>query len=77
MLNRFKLSSMSDGTFRIVELQVSEEAGYQLGAIQEALYSVEYRWNRVSDDYVIDRLPGSDSLLHPFFGVSRLRMGLD
>lgn len=77
VLNRFKLSSMSDGTFRIVELQVSEEAGYQLGAIQEALYSVEYRWNRVSDDYVIDRLPGSDSLLQPFFGVSRLRMGLD
>ena len=77
VLNRFKLSSMSDGTFRIVELQASEEAGYQLGAIQEALYSVEYRWNRVSDDYVIDRLPGSDSLLHPFFGVSRLRMGLD
>ena len=75
--NRFKLSSMSDGTFRIVELQASEEAGYQLGAIQEALYSVEYRWNRVSDDYVIDRLPGSDSLLQPFFGVSRLRMGLD
>ena len=55
MLNRFKLYSMSDGTFRIVELQASEEAGYQLGAIQEALYSVEYRWNRVSDDYVIDR----------------------
>lgn len=77
VLNRFKLSSMSDGTFRIVELQASEEAGYQLGAIQEALYSVEYRWNRVSDDYVIDRLPGSDSLLQPFFGVSRLRMGLD
>lgn len=77
VLNRFKLSSMSDGTFRIVELQVSEEAGYQLGAIQEALYSVEYRWNRVSDDYVIDRLHGSDSLLQPFFGVSRLRMGLD
>lgn len=77
VLNRFKLSSMSDGTFRIVKLQVSEEAGYQLGAIQEALYSVEYRWNRVSDDYVIDRLPGSDSLLQPFFGVSRLRMGLD
>ena len=77
VLNRFKLSSMSDGTFRIVELQVSEEAGYQLGAIQEALYSVEYRWNRVSDDYVIDRLSGSDSLLQPFFGVSRLRMGLD
>lgn len=77
VLNRFKLSSMSDGTFRIVELQVSEEAGYQLGAIQEALYSVEYRWNCVSDDYVIDRLPGSDSLLQPFFGVSRLRMGLD
>lgn len=77
VLNRFKLSSMSDGTFRIVELQVSEEAGYQLGAIQEALYSVEYRWNRVSDDYGIDGLPGSDSLLQPFFGVSRLRMGLD
>lgn len=77
VLNRFKLSSMSDGTFRIVELQASEEAGYQLGAIQEALYSVEYRWNRVSDDYVIDRLPGSDSLLQPFFGVSRLRMGID
>lgn len=77
VLNRFKLSSMSDGTFRIVELQASEEAGYQLGAIQEALYSVEYRWNRVSDDYVIDRLPGSDSLLQPFFGVRRLRMGLD
>lgn len=77
VLNRFKLSSMSDGTFRIVELQASEEAGYQLGAIQEALYSVEYRWNRVSDDYAIDRLPGSDSLLQPFFGVSRLRMGLD
>ena len=77
VLNRFKLSSMSDGTFRIVVLQASEEAGYQLGAIQEALYSVEYRWNRVSDDYVIDRLPGSDSLLQPFFGVSRLRMGLD
>lgn len=77
VLNRFKLSSMSDGTFRIVELQVSEETGYQLGAIQEALYSVEYRWNCVSDDYVIDRLPGSDSLLQPFFGVSRLRMGLD
>lgn len=77
VLNRFKLSSMSDGTFRIVELQASEEAGYQLGAIQEALYSVEYRWIRVSDDYVIDRLPGSDSLLQPFFGVSRLRMGLD
>lgn len=77
VLNRFKLSSMSDGTFRIVELQASEEAGYQLGAIQEALYSVEYRWNRVSDDYVIDGLPGSDSLLQPFFGVSRLRMGLD
>lgn len=77
VLNRFKLSSMSDGTFRIVELQASEEAGYQLEAIQEALYSVEYRWNRVSDDYVIDRLPGSDSLLQPFFGVSRLRMGLD
>lgn len=77
VLNRFKLSSMSDGTFRIVELQASEEAGYQLGAIQEAQYSVEYRWNRVSDDYVIDRLPGSDSLLQPFFGVSRLRMGLD
>lgn len=77
VLNRFKLSSMSDGTFRIVELQASEEAGYQLGAIQEALYSVEYRWNRVSDDYVIDRLPGSDSLLQPFFGVSRIRMGLD
>ena len=77
VLNRFKLSSMSDGIFRIVELQVSEEAGYQLGAIQEALYSVEYRWNRVSDDYVIDGLPGSDSLLQPFFGVSRLRMGLD
>ena len=77
VLNRFKLSSMSDGTFRIVELQASEEPGYQLGAIQEALYSVEYRWNRVSDDYVIDRLPGSDSLLQPFFGVSRLRMGLD
>lgn len=77
VLNRFKLSSMSDGTFRIVELQVSEEAGYQLGAIQEALYSVEYRWNRVSDDYAIDRLPGSDSLLQPFFGVSPLRMGID
>lgn len=77
VLNRFKLSSMPDGTFRIVDLQASEEAGYQLGAIQEALYSVEYRWNRVSDDYVIDRLPGSDSLLQPFFGVSRLRMGLD
>lgn len=77
VLNRFKLSSMSDGTFRIVELQASEEAGYQLEAIQEALYSVEYRRNRVSDDYVIDRLPGSDSLLQPFFGVSRLRMGLD
>lgn len=77
VLNRFKLSSMSDGTFRIVELQASEETGYQLVAIQEALYSVEYRWNRVSDDYVIDRLPGSDSLLQPFFGVSRLRMGLD
>lgn len=77
VLNRFKLSSMSDGTFRIVELQASEEVGYQLGAIQEALYSVEYRWNRVCDDYVIDRLPGSDSLLQPFFGVSRLRMGLD
>lgn len=77
VLNRFKLSSMSDGTFRIVELQASEEAGYQLGAIQEALYSVEYRWNRVSDDYVIDRLPGSDSLLQPFFGVSPLRMGID
>lgn len=40
-------------------------------------YSVEYHWNRVSDDYVIGRLPGSDSLLQPFFGVSRLRMGLD
>lgn len=77
VLNRFKLSSMSDGTFRIVELQASEEAGYQLGAIQEALYSVEYRWNRVSDDYAIDRLPGSDSLLQPFFGVSPLRMGID
>lgn len=77
VLNRFKLSSMSDGTFRIVELQASEEADYQLGAIQEALYSVEYRWNRVSEDNVIDRLPGSDSLLQPFFGVSRLRMGLD
>lgn len=77
VLNRFKLSSMSDGTFRIVELQASEETGYQLVAIQEALYSVEYRWNRVSDDYVIDRLLGSDSLLQPFFGVSRLRMGLD
>ncbi|WP_254918842.1 radical SAM protein [Segatella copri] len=77
VLNRFKLSSMSDGPFRIVELQASEEAGYQLGAIQEALYSVEYRWNRVSDDYAIDRLPGSDSLLQPFFGVSPLRMGID
>lgn len=77
VLNRFKLSSMSDGTFRIVELQASEEAGYQFDPLMEALYSVEYRWSRVSDDYVIDRLPGSDSLLQPFFGVSRLRMGLD
>ena len=77
VLNRFKLSSMSDGTFRIVELQASEEVGYQFDPLMEALYSVEYRWSRVSDDYVIDRLPGSDSLLQPFFGVSRLRMGLD
>lgn len=77
VLNRFKLSSMSDGTFRIVELQASEEAGYQLGAIQEALYSVEYRWNMVSGEQVFDRLPGFDKLQQPFFGLSRLRMGID
>lgn len=77
VLNRFRLVSVSDGTFRIMDLQASEEAGYQLGAIQEALYSVEYRWNMVSGEQVFDRLPGFDKLQQPFFGLSRLRMGLD
>ena len=62
VLNRFRLVSVSDGTYRMVDLQASEEAGYQLGAIQEALYSVEYRWNMVSGEQVFDRLPGSDKL---------------
>ena len=77
VLNRFRLVSVSDGTYRIMDLQASEEAGYQLGAIQEALYSVEYRWNMVSGEQVFDRLPGSDKLQQPFFGLSRLRMGID
>ena len=77
VLNRFRLASVSDGTYRIMDLQASEEAGYQLGAIQEALYSVEYRWNMVSGEQVFDRLPGSDKLQQPFFGLSRLRMGID
>ena len=77
VLNRFRLVSVSDGTYRIMDLQASEEAGYQLGAIQEALYSVEYRWNMVSGEQVFDRLPGFDKLQQPFFGLSRLRMGID
>ena len=77
VLNRFRLVSVSDGTYRIMDLQASEEAGYQLGAIQEALYSVEYRWNMVSGEQVFDRLPGSDKLQQPFFGLSCLRMGID
>lgn len=77
VLNRFRLVSVSDGTYRIMDLQASEEAGYQLGAIQEALYSVEYRWNMVSGEQVFDRLPGFDKLQQLFFGLSRLRMGID
>lgn len=77
VLNRFRLVSVSDGTYRIMDLQASEEAGYQLGAIQEALYSVEYRWNMVSGEQVFDRLPGFDKLQQPFFGLSRLRMGIE
>lgn len=77
VLNRFRLVSVSDGTYRIMDLQASEEAGYQLGAIQEALYSVEYRWNMVSGEQVFDRLSGFDKLQQPFFGLSRLRMGID
>ncbi len=52
LLSRFKLKELSDGTFRIVQYQKSEESKlYDLKdyAIEEAMYAVEYNWDLISE----------------------------
>ena len=52
LLARFKFKELSDGTFRIVNYQKSDESKqYDLddAAISCAMYSVEQNWNMISN----------------------------
>ena len=53
LLSRFKLKEVTDGTYRITNYQKSDEAKqYDLDdtAISCAMYSVEHRWDLVSNE---------------------------
>ena len=53
LLSRFVLTEQLDGTYRITNYQQSEESemlDLQDEALENAIYSVEFRWNWVSDE---------------------------
>ena len=53
LLSRFKLKESSDGTYRIVQYQKSDESEqYDLDndAIRCAMYSIEHNWDFVSGE---------------------------
>lgn len=54
ILSRFRLMQQPDGNYRIRYYQISDEFEGDISlydvALQEALYSVEYRWNLISGE---------------------------
>lgn len=77
LLQRFNLVSQGDGTYRIVNLQSSESASNEFSPIEEAMYSVEYRWNFVDIEDNCFEKPCKIPDRQAFFGISRHRIGID
>lgn len=49
VLSRFILKEQIDGTFRISNYQISDDKKDDIG-IEEAMYSVQFRWDIISDE---------------------------
>ncbi len=77
LLQRFNLVSQGDGTYRIVNLQSSESASNEFSPIEEAMYSVESRWDLVGGENNSFEKPCKIPDRQAFFGISRHRIGID
>lgn len=51
LLGRFRFRKLEDGTYRIFDVQESEENGSSVTGIGEALYSVEHNWLYLESPY--------------------------
>ena len=49
ILSRFTLKEQQDGTYRIRNYQISEKVNDDI-AIEEAIYSVQFRWDLIGED---------------------------
>lgn len=51
LLGRFRFRKLEDGTYRIFDIQESDENGSSVTGIEEALYSVEHNWLYLESPY--------------------------
>ncbi len=77
VLQRFNLANQGDCTYRIVNLQSSESTSNDFSPIEEAMYSVEYRWGLVGGENNAFEKPCKVPERQAFFGISRHRIGID